>query len=145
MTNELGNWPTVGKSVMLLGTDVDDLRKPVVSHCLATYTGRILMARKTVNRKALRQEHEAAEAAGIPAKKKVAKRKTAKRKKKSKDPADVRLKAFWGVFNQAMKQVAIFEYHEKNKADKKAEALNQSGKSPHFVRKVKKEIEEEIE
>ena len=102
------------------------------------------MARKIVNRKALRQEVEAAEAAGIP-KKKAAKRKTAKRKKKAKDPADMRIKAFWGVFNQSMKRVAIFEYHQKKEAEKKAETMSQaskSGKSPHFVKKVKEVIEE---
>lgn len=129
---------------MLPPIEVGDLRKPVVFRSLAIYTGRVFMARKTVNRKALRQEAEAAEAAGTP-KKKAAKRKTAKRKKKKKDPSEIRLKAFWGVFNQAMKQVAIFEYHQKKEALKKAEALNQSGKSPHFVKKVKTEIEEEIE
>jgi len=130
---------------MLSATEVDDLRKLVVSYSLATYTGRILMARKTVNRKALREEVEAAEAAGKTKKKKTAKRKTAKRKTKKKDPSDIRLKAYWGVFNQAMKQVAIFEYHEKKEAEKKAETLNSSGKSPHYVKKVKKEIEEQIE
>ena len=98
------------------------------------------VAQKTVNRKTLRQEVEAAEAAG--ASKKVAKRKTAKRKKKVKDPGEIRLKAFWGVFSQSMKQVAIFEYHQKKEAQKKAEALSQSGKSPHFVKKVKQEIKE---
>jgi len=98
------------------------------------------MARKIVNRKALRQEVEAAESAEKP-KKKVAKRKTAKRKKK-KDPADMRIKAFWGVFNQSMKRVAIFEYHQKPEAQKKAEKMSASGKSPHFVKKVKEVIEE---
>ncbi len=129
---------------MLPPTEVDEIRKLVVSPSLAIYTGQIHMARKIVNRKALREEVEAAEAAGIPKKKKVKKRKTAKRKKK-KDPADIRLKAFWGVFSQSMKQVAIFEYHQKKEAQKKADALNQSGKSPHFVKKVKQEIEEDIQ
>ena len=66
------------------------------------------MARKVVNRKVLREEAEAAEAAeseGVP--KKKAKRKTAKRKKKV--AADVRMKLFWGVFNQSLKRVALFE------------------------------------
>jgi hypothetical protein len=99
------------------------------------------MAQKTVNRKTLRQEFEAAEAAEASGKQ-VAKRKTAKRKKKSKDPGEVKLKAFWGVFSQSMKQVAIFEYHQKKEAQKKADALSQSGKSPHFVKKVKQEIKE---
>jgi len=124
-----------------ISPEVVDLRKPVVFCSLASYKKRILMARKIVNRKALRQEVEAAEAAEKP-KKKVAKRKTAKRKKKAKDPADMRIKAFWGVFNQSMKRVAIFEYHQKPEAQKKAETMSASGKSPHFVKKVKEVIEE---
>jgi hypothetical protein len=120
---------------------VVDLRKPVVFGSLAFHTERNQMARKTVNRKALREEVEAAEAAGTaPAK--GAKRKTTRRKKKASDASERRVKAFWGVFNQSMKRVATFEYHEKKEAEKEAEARSQSGKSPHFVRKVKEVIEE---
>lgn len=99
------------------------------------------MARKVVSRKELRAEAEAAEAAGATKKKKKAKA-PAKRKSRKKVAAEVRLKAFWGVFNQSMKRVATFEYNEKKEADKKAQALSQSGKSPHFVQLVKEVIEE---
>jgi hypothetical protein len=99
------------------------------------------MARKTVNRKALREEAEAAERSETPAKK-ATKRKTAKRKTRSKAPAEVRVKLFWAVCNQSMKPVAMFEYAEKEQAKQKAAALSQSGKSPHFVQKFKKVIEE---
>ncbi len=105
------------------------------------------MARKVVNRKALREEAEAAEKAGLSApkkkKKKAAKKKkTTRRASSAADAADVRKKVFWGVFNQSLKRVATFEYHEKKEAEKKAKALSQSGKSPHFVQKVKEAIEE---
>ena len=100
------------------------------------------MARKTVNRKALREEVEAAERNEDqkPTKKKAKKRKPAKRKTRTKVAAEVRIKLFWGVFNQSMKPVAIFEYNQKKEADDKAAALSQSGKSPHFVQKVKQVI-----
>lgn len=104
------------------------------------------MARKVVNRKALREEAEAAEKAGLSApkkKKKAAKKKKATRRtSRAADAADIRKKVFWGVFNQSLKRVATFEYHQKKEAEKKAKALSQSGKSPHFVQKVKEAIEE---
>ena len=102
------------------------------------------MARKVVNRKALREEAEAAERSPELKKKKAAtKRKAAKRKTRSKAAAEVRIKLFWGVYNQSMKPVAIFEYDQKEAAVKKAEALSQSGKAPHFVQKVKQAIDTE--
>ena len=39
-----------------------------------------------------------------------------------------------------MKPIAIFEYDQKKDADDKAATLSQSGKSPHFVQKVKQVI-----
>jgi hypothetical protein len=107
------------------------------------------MARRTLNRKELRVANEAAEAAdtataeggaadGKAPVKKVAK----KRKSRSKADKIIRYKAFWGVFNQSLKRVAIFDYHERTTAAKKAEELSASQKSPHFIRPVKEPIEE---
>ncbi len=99
------------------------------------------MARKVVNRKELRAEAEAAEKA---TKKKSAKKKTpVKRKTRKKADAVVRLKLLWGVFNQSMKRVALYDYSQKKEADKRATDLSKSGKSPHFVQKVKEVIEGE--
>jgi hypothetical protein len=108
------------------------------------------MARKIVNRKELRAENEAAERleSEAPAKKKSAKsadgttKVPVKRKSRAKVPKEVRLKAFWGVFNQSMKRVALFEYAERPQADKKAEELSTSQKTPHFVQLVKEAIAE---
>jgi hypothetical protein len=102
------------------------------------------MARKTVNRKALREEAEAAERSDALAQEapKKKKKKAVKRKSRSKVVADVRVKLLWGVFNQSMKRVAVFEFDQKREAEKKAATLSQSGKSPHFVQKVKEVIEE---
>jgi hypothetical protein len=103
------------------------------------------MARKVLNRKQLAEEAEAAEKAGLTKKKKATKKKkkATKRKSRAKDPADMRRRLFWGVFNQSMKRVALFEFNQKKQAEKKAEDLSKSGKSPHFVQKVKEEIVEE--
>ena len=75
-----------------------------------------------------------------PKKKKAAKA-PVKRKSRSKTPKEIRLKAFWGVFNQSLKRVAMFEYSQRKHADKKAAELTASQKTPHFVQIVKEPIE----
>ena len=99
------------------------------------------MARKILNRKELRDENDAAEAAEKkdPAVKKKA---PAKRKVRTKVAKEVRLKAFWGVFNQSLRRVGLFEYSQRTDADTKAAELSESQKSPHFVQLVKEVIEE---
>lgn len=61
-------------------------------------------------------------------------------KKKRAKSGGVRLKAYWGVFNQIMKRVAVFEYADRKQADKKAGELGAGGKTPHFVQLVKEVI-----
>jgi hypothetical protein len=101
------------------------------------------MARKVVNRKELRAEAEAAEAIEGAATKAAPKKKApAKRKSRAKAAAEVRLKAFWGVFNQSLKRVALYEYSQKEEAQKKAEELFAKSKSPHFVQPVKEIIQD---
>jgi hypothetical protein len=106
------------------------------------------MARKVLNRKELREESDAAEREA-KGKKKVAKpadeegkKKPVKRKSRSKTPKEVRLKAFWGVFNQSMKRVALFDYSQRKQAEKKAAELSTSAKTPHFIQPVKEVIED---
>ena len=102
------------------------------------------MARKVVNRKQLREEAEAAEKKGTKKKKKkAAKKKAAKKKRTRKAAAEVRMKLYWGVFSQSMKRVALYEFNQRKQAEKKAQDLSKSGKSPHFVQRVKEAIEEE--
>jgi hypothetical protein len=116
------------------------------------------MARKTVSIKAKRAEVEAAEARGITAKKatkKAAAKKPAKAKKEKvvKDPKAkkptrrkvakvARMKAYWGVFTQGWKRVAMFEYADKKAADKKASELVASSRAHHIVQLVKEPITE---
>ena len=100
------------------------------------------MARKVVNRKELREAADAAEKLEAEAPAKKAKKKAAKRKTKAKETPQVRMKLFWGVFSQSMKRVALYDFSQKKEAEKKAKELSSSGKSPHFVQKVKEAIEE---
>jgi hypothetical protein len=114
------------------------------------------MARRILNRKELREEADALERMDVDeeveeegseeeeeeVEKKVPKKAPPKRKTRAKVAKEVRLKAFWGVFNQTLSQVAQFEHSQREEADKKAQELSESRKSPHFVQLVKKVIEE---
>ena len=100
------------------------------------------MARKVVSRKAKAAEIEAADKKAAPKKKKAAK-KTATKRKTKKAAVDARLKLYWGVFSQNLKRVAVFEFDQKKEAQKRATELSKSGKSPHFIQKVKEEIKPE--
>ena len=111
------------------------------------------MDRKALNPKELGEEgggskppESEAEKAGEGTVKKPAKKpvkKTVKRRTRAKKVVkEVRLKAFWGVFNQSLRRLALFEYNEREQADKKAEELSKSQKNPHFVQLVKEVIEE---
>lgn len=91
------------------------------------------MARRVVSRKDKIAEAEAAEAEKTAKKAKSSKR-------KAKAAVDVRMKLYWGVFSQSLKRIAVFEYDQKQEAEKRAAELSKSGKSPHFVQKVKEEI-----
>ena len=101
---------------------------------------------KIVRRKDKRAEVEAAEkrakAAPKKAKAETTKKAPTKRKSRAKSAKEVRLKAYWGVFNQSLKRVALFEYSQRKQADKKASELTASQKSPHFVQPVKEVITE---
>ncbi len=91
------------------------------------------------NLKRARDEADAAEAASAESPK-PAKKAKAKRKSKKKVPVEARMKLYWGVFSQSLKRVAVFEFDQKAEAEKRAKDLSKSGKSPHFVQKVKEEI-----
>lgn len=63
-----------------------------------------------------------------------------KRKTRKKKTEEVRRKVFWGVFNHAMKRVALYEFNQRKAADKRAAELSPEGKPPHFVQKVKEDV-----
>ncbi|GAB6166392.1 hypothetical protein JCM19992_23920 [Thermostilla marina] len=108
------------------------------------------MARRTVSRLAKRAEAEAAakkqatkkKESGKKLKTVATKKKAAKKKSRSTTAKEVRLKAYWGVFNQSMQQVELFEYAERKKADKCAKELTKKKGTPHFVQIVKTVLEE---
>jgi outer membrane biosynthesis protein TonB len=114
------------------------------------------MARKVVNRKELRAQNDAAEAREKTKKSTKEKTPKAKKEKAPKDPTKVaakkpsrkktakeaRMKAYWGVYNQGMKRLAMFEYSDKKAAEKKAADLMASSRTNHFIQLVKEAITE---
>jgi hypothetical protein len=51
-----------------------------------------------------------------------------------------RVKLYWGVFNQNVKRVAVFEFDKKKEAEKHVKELTKAG-SEHFIQKIKEVIE----
>lgn len=67
-----------------------------------------------------------------------------KRKTRKKKVEEVRRKLFWGVFNHALKRVALYEFNQRKAAEKRAKELSPEGKPPHFVQKVKEDVVEPL-
>jgi hypothetical protein len=105
------------------------------------------MAGRVLNRRELRKQADQAEQAGAgpaggtpaganPAKE--AKAPAAPRPKK----APARLRARWGVFDGAMKQVAVFDYNQRAAAEEKLAHLIENKKGVHFLQIVKEPMPE---
>jgi hypothetical protein len=63
----------------------------------------------------------------------------AKPKRTRKPAAEPRIKLYWGVFNQHLKRVAVFEYEDVKKAEKHAKELSKDGHD-HFLQKIKEVV-----
>lgn len=62
-------------------------------------------------------------------------------KKRSGRKTEVRRKAYWGVFNDLMQQVALFEYQDRAEAEKTARQWTEKKRGSYFVRIVKQPVE----
>jgi hypothetical protein len=118
---------------------------------MAKKTAKKVAKKKTATaKKAVKKvAKKAASAKEAPAKEKAAKKvvkkvakKAAKRAPRKKVVKEVRLKAYWGVFNGSLKRVAVFEYADKRAAEKKAKELSGGSKGVHFIQLVKEPITE---
>ncbi len=113
-------------------------KKKATKKKAATKTAASEKATKTTKKK------EAKKKAPTKVKKKEVKKKEVKKKVKRKSRAkgtvEVRKKMYWGVFNHAMKRVALYEFNQRKAAEKRAKELSPEGKPPHFVQKIKEEI-----
>ena len=69
-----------------------------------------------------------------------AKKVAAPRKSRAKANNPPRAKLYWGVFNQNLKRVAVFEFGNKKDAEKHAKDLSKNG-SEHFLQRIKEVIQ----
>jgi hypothetical protein len=98
------------------------------------------MAGRILNRRELRKQTDAAPPAEQAAPKKAARAKApaeAKPRKPSRKKAPERLCARWGVFDGAMKQVAVFDFNQRAAAEEKVAALSAKKAGSYFLQIVK--------
>jgi hypothetical protein len=112
------------------------------------------MAGRILDRRKLREQAEAGEQAGVvsldpsssaelPKKSaKVTDPKAPKVRKTRAKKAPPRIYARWGVFDKAMKQVAIFDYNQRTAAEEKVIDLKAKAKGDHFLQIVKEPMPE---
>jgi hypothetical protein len=62
-----------------------------------------------------------------------------KPKRTRKVVAEPRIKLYWGVFNQSLKRVAVFEYEDLKKAEKAVKEFSKTG-GDHFLQKIKETV-----
>ena len=113
------------------------------------------MARRTLNRMELRRAAESvtpavegddnASGTSTVTTKKAKAPKVTKPRKSAKNKAPVRMRVRWAVVNDSLKQVAVFDYPQKDEAEQKAADLIGKGKGHHFVRGVKEPMPEPVE
>ena len=103
------------------------------------------MARRTLNRRELRDAAEQVENDGTEegtkkaAKKASSTTKPRSRSKKKAAPVGG-LKLVWGVFDASNERVKTFEYRDRKKADKLASDLTAKHGSTHFVKPIKEPL-----
>lgn len=112
------------------------------------------MASRIVNRRELRKQSDSAEQraavapgggpADVALKKKKPKSTLAVKRKPRAKKAPLRMCARWGVFDSAMKQVAIFDYNQRAAADEMLAVLMVKKKGTHFLQIVKEPMPEPV-
>jgi hypothetical protein len=100
------------------------------------------MARRTLNRRELRAEAEAAEAMGLnqaggTGSKKAAGTRSETPPLRSKPAASPRMRMVWAVCDMGGRTVATFDYSQKTEAEAHIASLKARGKGSHFLRSVK--------
>jgi hypothetical protein len=109
------------------------------------------MAGRILNRRELRKQtdqalqNEAAPADGVAEKPKAKKSANPRVKKPSRKKAPPRMRVRWGVFDGAMKQVAVFDFNQKGAAEGKMAAMLEKSKGPYFLQLVKDEMPAEAD
>jgi hypothetical protein len=107
------------------------------------------MAGRILNRRELRQQADqagqegaAVAAPAAAAEAAVKKPKAARVKKPRAKKVPPRMRARWGVFDGGMRQVAVFDYSQRDAADRKLADLRARNKGVHFLQIVKEPMPE---
>ncbi len=58
-------------------------------------------------------------------------------KPRRRTKGEIRTRIYWAVFNQALKRVAVFEFDQKDEAEKRAVKLAKASGEHHFIQKIK--------
>lgn len=58
-------------------------------------------------------------------------------KPRRRSKAEIRTRIYWAVFNQSLRRVAVFEFDQREEAEKRAAKLTQSSGEHHFLQKIK--------
>lgn len=106
------------------------------------------MGKRTINRRELRDQAEAAEKLGVAAgagatdkkKAKEGKKKAAPKTKRSKAKVVVRKRLLWGVFSSSLKEEGRFAYAERDAAENRAAELTAKHKRTYFIQPIKEPI-----
>ena len=103
------------------------------------------MARRTLNRRELREAAEAAEARGLNRASETDSRKSSRDRNeppplRSKPIAGPRMRMVWAVCDMGGRTVATFDYAQKSEAEAHIAQLKAKGKGPHFLRSLKEPI-----
>jgi hypothetical protein len=101
------------------------------------------MGRRTLNRRELRAEVEAAEARGISSQpeRKEAPRARQETTKRAKPVTGPRMRVVWAVCDVGGRTVATFDYADKAEAESLVARLKAQGKGMHFLRSLKQPME----
>jgi hypothetical protein len=104
------------------------------------------MGRRVLNRREMRKQADAAEvapAAGTASTEAPAKAPRARKPTTRKKKEPPRLVARWGVFDGAMKQLAVFDYNQRPLADQKvADLAAKKANAIYFVQLVKEPMQQ---
>ena len=93
--------------------------------------------KKTATKKTTRKKATSSDSGDTVAPVKKARKKSAKTAA-AEAASQVVLKAYWGVFNPQMVQIAQYEYFQQEEAQKAADDLTEKKKTPHFIQLIKK-------
>lgn len=62
---------------------------------------------------------------------------TAAPKPRRRTKGEIRTRIYWAVFNQSLRRVAVFEFDQRDEAEKRAARLTKANGEHHFLQKIK--------